>query len=887
MRSSLRVMIIAFFGAIVASSNALAAIEAWGDGTPIARFDKRDDVSLTLMANWTDLPERHWAGPTIWTNRLQDWVVRGGSLICEPVNNAECRTAHLLTHQLSGKNEAFQLEVIIAMEKGSEEGGFAGFLIGAGEGHLDYRAASLVHDMPGKYGGILTVIETSEDGGLAFRDMSTPEDKRDYPYIPSQKTLTKESIRLYYHGMMLNLEGLPERDGFYRLRLSAWALHSGELLGAQEIFQVPASRLIGNVALVSHSDGKSVQHAFEGFKLGGGKFQMDESHSFGPIAGALYSISGSTLKLGAQFVHLGEAVDKDRQRLTAQLEVRSKKNPEKWILVDGPKAVSVPDYHILFRDDSWDSSAEHEARIIFQDARDEAFTYGMTIKRDPVDKPVVSLAGFTGMGAMGRTVAQAGPDAEEGDVIVGRWTPANVWMPYAQAVQAVNKQNVDILFFTGDQIYEGKPTPVDGSRMPVEDYLYKWLIWHWSFQELTRHIPAICQPDDHDVYHGNIWGWGGKLDLTNNVNDGGYRCSPYFVNMVHRTQTSHNPDAYDPIPLESGITNYYCGFTFGGIGFAVLEDRKFKTPPNIVDPDEQVMLGEHQEEFLRKWGEDWTGQKFKAVVSQTGYAAMHVNFEGKMSKDPDSGGFPKVRRDDALRLFRRCSALVLCGDQHLSTMTRLGIDKPSDAVYQFCVPALANIFWRWFYPNEPGADRKPGEPEYLGEFVDAWGNFLRMIAVANPERHELLGQKLRQRYVITEEEAKSGKGDNLRTCLGDGYGVVRFNKNDHTITVECWPHDVDPEMGGKQFAGWPIILSLEELDGRKPEAWLPDLNIECYNDPVVQIIEQESGEIIKITRTKDGFYRPGVFDSGLTGWYEIRDLKPDTQPGKISIKVKL
>ena len=242
---------------------------------------------------------------------------------------------------------------------------------------------------------------------------------------------------------------------------------------------------------------------------------------------------------------------------------------------------------------------------------------------------------------------------------------------------------------------------------------------------------------------------------------------------------------------------------------------------------------------------------------------------------------------------------MICGDQHLSTVTRLGIEEPSDAVYQFCVPALANIFWRWFYPNTPGADRKPQEPEHLGEFVDAWGNFLRMVAVANPERRGLLGQKLRQRHVIPELEAEDGKGDSLRTCLGDGYGVVRFSKPAQTVTIECWPHNADPDAGGEQFPGWPIILRLEELDGRRPVAWLPDLAIEGQDDPVVQIVDQASGKAVKITRASNGSYRPGVFDAskvytlrvGEPGvsevWWEARDLKPTAEPGGTSLKVMI
>jgi alkaline phosphatase D len=537
--------------------------------------------------------------------------------------------------------------------------------------------------------------------------------------------------------------------------------------------------------------------------------------------------------------------------------------------------------------------------VVFDDVDGQTHTYETLVRKDPAKKPVVSLAAFTGMGVMGRTVYAGGPSPGPGEVVVGRWRPANVWMPFAQAVDAIQQQDVDILFFTGDQVYETKPSPKDFSWEPAEDYLYKWLLWHWSFRPLTRSRPAICQPDDHDVYHGNVWGWGGRLNLTGRNAAGGYLCSPYFVNLVERTQAGHNPDAFDPGPADTGIMHYYGSFNYGGIGFAVLEDRKFKTPGSVTDPGEQTLLGSRQLEFLRHWGRDWAGQAFKVAVSQTVYASMHVRADGHLARDVDSNGFPKVGRDRAIDVLRRCNALIVCGDQHLATVSRMGIENPSDAVYQFCVPALGNIFWRWFYPALPGTNRKTDAPPHLGEFQDPFGNYFRMVAVANPERAALLSGKLRQRHLIPEAEAATGLGDTVRTSQGDGYGIVRFDKPQQQLTIECWPHNTDPAAGTSQFPGWPVTLGQDELDGRKPVAWLPDLAIQGASNAVVQITDQNTGELVKITRARDGRYRPGVFvadhqytlrvgdpESEQPCW-EGRDLRPTKEPGQSMLQIEL
>ena len=887
---------------LLGAASAPAAPPVWPDGGAI-----RLSEEVSAVARWSGLPERRWAGPSLWCNRLQDWYVRDGALYCDAQERLPSRTAHLLTYELSSRPGPFRLQVTVRAEEGSDRAGFAGFLVGAGEGRLDYRGAALIHHFPGKGGGILAVVEAG--GRLVFRDMSAETNAAEYPLLPGQQEVVSRAKIALPDGVKLQLEGVPAGEDAYSLRLSAWDA-AGSLLAAVVLGDVSASRLRGNVALVSHSAGRGVVHSFSDFRVGGERLERHPERAFGPIAGTLYTVSRGTLKLSAQFMHLGSRIavpapeckrrpgrGGNMMRYTATLEIR---RPDgEWVVADGPKPIVGPDYYVPFRVENWDASRDAETRVVFEDVDGAVYRYRTRIARDPVDKPVVSVAGFTGMGVMGRTAHMPGPKPQEGEILVGRWTPANIWMPFADAVEAVKKQDVDLLAFTGDQIYEGKPSPKVRAIEPEEDYLYKWLLWHWAFRELTNHLPATVQPDDHDVYHGNLWGWSGRLNLTGWNADGGYIRSPYFVNMVHRTQTGHLPDPYDPQPVRNGISNYYTTFTWGGVGFAVLEDRKFKTPPAVQEPARQSLLGERQERMLEAWGEDWTGQRFKCVISQTIYASMHVNFEGKITADRDTNGFPKPRRDAAVRLFRRCSAFVLSGDQHLSTFARLGVERPSDAVYQFAVPAMGNIFWRWFYPTAPGRDRVPGAPDYTGEFTDGFGNFFRMIAVANPERRSLLGQRLRQRYLIPVEEARGGLGDAVRPSHGDGYGIVRFDKRNGRITVECWPHNADPAAGGKQFAGWPVTVAWDELAGRRPAAWLPELEITGAADPVVQIIDERDGAVVKSIRIRGARYRPGVFDAASTyairvgvperegKWWSAQGLRPQKQGPARRLEVTL
>ncbi|MCP5119255.1 MAG: hypothetical protein GY953_51290, partial [bacterium] len=313
--------------------------------------------------------------------------VADGALVAEADSRFPARTAHLLTYELVDEAEPLRLAVRISAPSHSERAGFAGFLIGAGAGRLDYRGAALVHHFPGKGGGILAVAEPD---GLAFRDMSAETNAADYPLLNrTQKALAG--------GFVLNLEGVPAGAGKYSLRL--WAWDGATLLAATELSEVDGSRLLGNVALVSHNGGKRVTHRFEDFRVGGGRLAHHPERTFGPIAGTLYTVSGDTLKLSAQFLPLSSRValpaSQPGQRATRLQAHLERKTSTGWETIAGPKPVAGPDYYVPFRVDGWDASRDRETRVVFEDIGGKLYHYTTRVTRDPVEKSTVSVAGFT------------------------------------------------------------------------------------------------------------------------------------------------------------------------------------------------------------------------------------------------------------------------------------------------------------------------------------------------------------------------------------------------------------------------------------------------------------------------------------------------------------
>ena len=186
--------------------------------------------------------------------------------------------------------------------------------------------------------------------------------------------------------------------------------------------------------------------------------------------------------------------------------------------------------------------------------------------------------------------------------------------PRREIVDNLRKLNPDLLFFGGDQTYRHT------------EHTAGWIEFGLQYRDIIRDRPTVSIPDDHDVGHPNVWGENGKRSTIPGDADGGYRYPVAYVNQVQRQQTWNLPDPVDPDPIGRDIGVYFTRLHIGGIDFAILEDRKFKTgpagkipkmgprPDHINDPayDPKTidlpgleLLGPRQERFLENWSSDW------------------------------------------------------------------------------------------------------------------------------------------------------------------------------------------------------------------------------------------------------------------------------------------
>jgi hypothetical protein len=111
-----------------------------------------------------------------------------------------------------------------------------------------------------------------------------------------------------------------------------------------------------------------------------------------------------------------------------------------------------------------------------------------------------------------------------------------------------------------------------------------------------------------------------------------------------------------------------------------------------------------------------------------------------------------------------------------------------------------------------------------------------------------------------------------------GFGLVRFDKSQRTITMECYPFGTEfGKPGAMQMDTWPVIVKQQDNYARKPVAWLPTLNIRGASEPVVQVIEEASGDIVYTLRLSEPRFEPFVFAQGK---HTLRVSDPES--GKIT-----
>jgi alkaline phosphatase D len=805
---------------------------------------------------------RIWLGADYWANRIQDWQINDGKIECVASNWN--RNISLLTYRMGENKGSLQMSAgIKILNETISSRNWVGFKL-AGKGEFnDYRDDAI-------YGVGLNVGITT-NGELFIGE------------TPVKYVKNAEGVRPYLkEGVILKVNATPMGEN-YKVEITVTRKANNELLASEIRDDISGKSFFGAIGLVSDfneaTDKELSSVVFEEWEASGTKLIHHAERAFGPVLFTQYTLSRGTLKMSAQMPPMGKD---DDQFATLQIN----KNGV-WQTV-AQASIERNARTAIFRVENWDNSKMIPYRVSYKMIADgddkKEFFYEGQIRKEPFDQDKFTVAAFTGNNDLG-------------------YPNNDLW-------GNVKKQNPDMLFFSGDQIYErvaGYGLQTAPVNMAILDYLRKWYIYGWAYGDLLRKTPSVSIPDDHDVFHGNIWGAGGKAAQKEGAakdrqDSGGYKMPAIFVNVVDRTQTGHLPDPYDPASIKQGIGVYFTEINYGGISFAIVEDRKFKSPPRTLLPDAKIsngwpqnpdfdvvndafhpdakLLGDRQLEFLENWVTKWDNQaEMKTLLSATIFnnvATLPYSAKSdavvpklevfdqdeyasgdKVVTDFDSNGWPQTGRNNALKTIRKGFSFHIAGDQHLGSSLQYGVDEFGDAGFAICVPSISNIWPRRFYPSQKGGNHKLGTPKYTGDFKDGFGNKMTVLAIANPY--------------------KSGKEPANLYDRSTGYGIVTFNKTERTITFANWPRFADPLAGGKPYSGWPITVSQEDNYGRKAVAFLPEIIVEGLMNPVVQVINERNNEIEYSIRIKGNSWIPKVFEKGN---YTVKVGDPDLNKWK-------
>ncbi|MGC9343879.1 MAG: alkaline phosphatase D family protein [Bacteroidales bacterium] len=770
---------------------------------------------IKFTENFNEINDRIWISEEFWPVPMEDWNIKECRIEC--TGNKNNMRMNLLTTWLSGE----------------------------GNLNLSLQMGWVNPDMKDLTAGVRIAIQDNTDND--YRSLCYFGNGIDIGVTGNRKLFIGEEIvdlpvkfDLSSFALQVTANNTPEEN-----KLTAKAIDATGLSEVLEITDV--SNFEGMVSLFSNhpgndNSGENPHCWFDNLSLSGNMLEIHPEREFGPILWTMYTLSKETLKLSAQFPPIS---DEDPQ--TARLQM---KNENAWI--DLTEASIDPDSRVaVFRVENLNEELDHNYRVVYNLDGEDHFYEG-TIRKDPINKELV----------MGGMTCQYG-----------------YGFPYRPLVENLETLNPDILYFSGDQIYESNGGygiirfPADRA---ILNYLGKWYMFGWAFGDLMRDRPSIVIPDDHEVYQGNLWGAGGKKVSeedweANRDATSGFVEPAEMVNVVMHTNSSHLPDPYDPAPMKQGIDVYYTDLVYGGISFAIVGDRIFKSgpenvstwegrkdhlrfepkDPSLLEKEGLKLLGDRQLEFLNHWITDWEGSYMKVLLSQTIFAnpATHHGTERDfLVGDLDSGGWPKSARDRALEIVRKAFAFHIAGDQHLPSFIQYGIDNYRDAGWAFCTPAITVGYQRRFMPDLLGWEVK-GRPDHgnpnTGLYTDVFGNPTYVYAVGNPEDEAFDPN----RYEMAEKRAS-------------GFGLITFDTNERTIESNAYRFlaEVPADGSPNQFPGWPVTIDQTDNYGRKIYGYLPELQFESLKNPVVRIYKQDKNELVYNLRIKGNSFKPFVFE---------------------------
>jgi alkaline phosphatase D len=273
-------------------------------------------------------------------------------------------------------------------------------------------------------------------------------------------------------------------------------------------------------------------------------------------------------------------------------------------------------------------------------------------------------------------------------------------------------EDVDLVVFLGDYLYENAPNPgaVRPLQMaaPVDLAGYRRRYGEYkadpALQAAHAAAPWVCTWDDHEVannYAGDVPGAGGA-----GPGDDGFRARRA---AAYQAWYEHTPARVEP-PDGPDVT-VYRSMAWGDLArFYVLDGRQYRSdqacdaPSDIgvacaeVGDDERTMLGGEQERWLGRALDD-TDATWNVVAQQTIVSRIVVPLGPAEGLNLDQwDGYPAARRRLVDQLRAVDNPVVITGDIHASGVGVVTAD-PDDPATPAVVPELVGTSISSTFPS--------------------------------------------------------------------------------------------------------------------------------------------------------------------------------------------
>lgn len=819
-----------------------------------------NSLNEVYRSEWQHIQDGHFLGSEIWANPLQDWRIKEAEAQCYVAGGE--RNIFILTHEATSKSKNIELVTNIR-SLDSDAKGAVGIRLGVKGQFDDYRDSAIR--------GLGMKVGVNEQS-LLFIGNKVSEHKVD----KNQPLQLKVTVHKETNNYTVFLQVLDQKNQVVA-HMTRQHVEPEKVTGGMGLFCHAGDNMVAesNRALrPSTRRGGDGRYSFSHLSIKG-DVKVDASRKFGPIAFTAYTLSKKTLKMTAQMLPVPLSAGN-----TANLQMQLAN--KKWQTIDTAE-IDPESRTAEFRVNDWAHKKDIPFRVSYEQQRvaqkSKLFYYSGKISKEPETFEPVKVASLS--------------------------CQLDKGFPHQPMVSHIASHNPDMFLFTGDQYYESNAgygvqwSPIEAATL---DYLRKWYQFGWAFRDLYRDVPSVFLADDHDYFHGNLWGDSGKkaqgkagADIQDS---GGFKMPPHWINAVQRSMTSHMPDPHDSMPVSQGIGVYYTAMNYGGVSLAILEDRKWKSSPRSALPEAKIvngfsrnlewdarkqgdkpglsLLGERQTEFLDNWSQDWSSDaRMKAVVSQTLFASAQtrpeediVSFKDRgmrpvkkgeypksdiVVQDFDTNGWPQTPRNEAIKLMAKGNAFHIAGDTHLGLTLQYGSDDWQDGPWAIGSPAVSNIWPRRWFPRQLPLDYKEGQARNFGNYFDGFGNKITVRAAANPRSTNVEPVSINER--------------------APGYNILVFDNQKQTVEVQTWPRWVDPQtQPTQQYPGWPITLSSFDNGYPKDGYTLANLSDLPEQGAVIQVVS-ENGEVINTIRhlksnvsvkvAHKGHYLLRIFDANM------------------------